>query len=56
MMDRTATLERALECMHSALQLLDGIEAYMPAARLRHAIDVVEREIELSGESEMGPV
>lgn len=54
MTNRTAILEDALEAMRTALQLLDGVEAYMPAARLQHAIDIAEREIELSDANAMG--
>ena len=56
MMKRTATLTHALEIMQSALELLDTIDAHLPAARLHQAIKAVAVEIKAPREREPGVV
>lgn len=56
MMNRTATLTRAMEIMQSALELLDMIDAHLPAARLHQAIKAAANEIEAPCEHEPGVV
>lgn len=42
---RSARLEQVLDTLRNALQMLDDIEAFLPAARLQQVIDHVVAEI-----------